>query len=228
MDIRIVHGPGNSAARVGLAAGETVTAEGGAMIAMSGGLSVETTTKSRGGGGGIIAGLKRMLTGESFFINHFTAADAPGELWLAAELPGDMLTMRLQNAGKLIVQSGSFVACAPGVEMDLSWQGFKSFFSGERVFWISLSGSGEVLLSSFGAIYEVEVSGEYIVDTGHIVAFEDSLQFSITKAGASWISSMLGGEGLVCKFNGQGKVWCQSHNRGGFGGEIGPRLRPRS
>jgi uncharacterized protein (AIM24 family) len=74
----------------------------------------------------------------------------------------------------------------------------------------------------------VEVSGEYIVDTGHIVAFEDSLEFSITKAGASWISSILGGEGLVCKFNGQGRVWCQSHNRSGFGTQLGPRLRARS
>ena len=67
-----------------------------------------------------------------------------------------------------------------------------------------------------------------IVDTGHIVAFNEGLSFEITKAGGSWISSFLGGEGFVCKFNGKGTVWCQSHNQGSFGGILGPTLRPRN
>ena len=66
------------------------------------------------------------------------------------------------------------------------------------------------------------------MDTGHIVAFNDTLDFSITKAGGSWISSFLGGEGLVCKFKGKGTVWCQSHNASGFGKILGPRLKPRT
>ena len=120
------------------------------------------------------------------------------------------------------------MACDDSVNVDMNWQGLKSVFSGERLFWLNLSGAGGVVLSSFGAIYSVEVDGEYIVDTGHIVAFNETLDFKISKAGASWVSSILGGEGFVCRFQGQGTVWCQSHNGPGFGKALGPKLRPRS
>ena len=112
--------------------------------------------------------------------------------------------------------------------MDMSWQGFgKAVFSGESAFWIRMSGSGPLILSAFGAIYPIQVDGEVIVDTGHIVAFEESLSWDITKAGKSWVSSFLGGEGLVAKFKGQGTVWCQSHNADSFGEALGPSLLPR-
>ena len=99
--------------------------------------------------------------------------------------------------------------------------------SGEGLFWVKCTGVGDVFLNSFGAIYEVDVNGEYTVDTGHIVAFEDTLQFNVGKAGASLIGSMLGGEGLVCKFQGQGKLYCQSHNPPSFGKALSPDLKPR-
>ena len=73
----------------------------------------------------------------------------------------------------------------------------------------------------------MDVDGEYIVDSGHIVAFEESLDFTITKAGSSWLHSILGGEGLVCKFRGRGRVWMQSHNPSSFGKHLGPKLKPR-
>jgi len=191
MEATIDYGPGNAAAKVSLAAGETFTAEGGAMIAMSGDMSIETTTHKKGSGG-ILKAAKRMLAGESFFLNHFTAGPEGGEVWLAT-----------------------------------GWQGFKSLLSGESMFWLHLSGAGKVILNSFGAIYPVEVAGDHIVDTGHIVAFNETLDFKITKAGKSWISSILGGEGLVCRFHGQGTVWCQSHNAVSFGTTLGRMLRPR-
>ncbi len=84
-----------------------------------------------------------------------------------------------------------------------------------------------MIVNSFGAIYPVKVNGEYIVDTGHIVAFEESLNFSLTKAGKSWMNSFLGGEGLVCKFRGNGTIWLQSHNTSSFGAILGPKLKPR-
>jgi uncharacterized protein (TIGR00266 family) len=226
MDIEITNGPGNAAAHVRLQPGEHFTGESGAMIAMSGGMQVETTTHKRGSGG-VLKALKRMLTGESFFLNHYTATQ-PGEVILGTQLAGDMMRYDLAPAMNLIVQSGAYVASHPSVELDLSWQGFgKAMFSGEAMFWIRCSGQGPMVLASFGAIYPIAVNGEYIVDTGHIVAFEETLQFDITKAGKSWISSMLGGEGLVCKFKGQGTVWCQSHNADAFGSMLGPLLRPR-
>jgi len=226
MQIEIVHGPGNSAAKLMLQPQESVTAEAGAMIAMSGDMSLTTSTHQRSGGG-LLKAAKRMLSGESFFLNHFEAGGQGGELYLATTLPGDMMQYDLDNEN-LIVQSGSFVACDSSVDLDMGWQGFKSFLSGESIFWLHLKGSGPLVLNSFGAIYPIKIDGEHIVDTGHIVAFNETLDFSITKAGKSWIGSFLGGEGLVCKFGGKGTVWCQSHNASGFGHTLGPMLRPRS
>jgi uncharacterized protein (TIGR00266 family) len=99
--------------------------------------------------------------------------------------------------------------------------------SKESLFWVKASGQGTVIFNSFGAIYQIQVNGEHIVDTGHIVAFEETLAFSLTKAGKSWMSSILGGEGLVCKFKGKGIVWVQSHNSSSFGSALGPKLKPR-
>jgi uncharacterized protein (TIGR00266 family) len=227
MDVQIMMRPGNSAARLRLGPNESITAEAGAMIAMSGNVSIFTSTHQRTGASGIMSGLKRMLAGESFFMNHFTAPATGGEVWVATTLAGDMMTYELRNES-LIVQSGSFVACEQGVNIDLGWQGLKSLFSGESLFWLNMKGAGKVVLSSFGAIYPVQVDGEVIVDTGHIVAFNETLNFTVTKAGGSWISAILGGEGLVCRFTGRGTVWCQSHNPTGFGRTLGPQLRPRS
>lgn len=225
MDIELMHRPGNTAAKIRLAAGETCTAEAGAMIAMGGNVKVETTTHKKGKGG-LLKAAKRLFAGESLFLNHFTPEGDAGEVWIGADLAGDMMEYDLDNEN-LIVQSGSFIACEHDVEVDLGWQGFKSLFSGESVFWLNLKGQGKVLLSSFGAIYPVEVDGEYIVDSGHIVAFNETLDFSITKAGKSWLHSFLGGEGLVCKFQGRGTVWCQSHNPSSFGWTLSPGLRQR-
>lgn len=225
MQVEFLHRPGNTAATLLLAAGESCTTESGAMIAMSGQLDIETTTHKRGKGG-LLKAAKRLFGGESFFLNHFTARSGPGEVVLGTALAGDMMDYTL-DGDALLVQAGSFVACEQGVEIDTTWQGFKNLLSGESLFWLKLSGRGKVVLSSFGAIYPIEVDGEHIVDTGHIVAFQETLEFSLTKAGKSWLHSMLGGEGLVCKFKGRGTVWCQSHNPGSFGMSLRPTLKPR-
>lgn len=225
MNVDIQHGPGAAAARVTLASGESCTAEAGAMIAMSGDMSIQTTTRQRKGAG-LLKSAKRLLGGESFFINHFTAGSQGGEVWLATTLAGDMMQYELEGE-TLIVQSGSWVASDPNVEIDVGWQGFKSLLAGEGIFWLQLKGTGKVILSSFGAIYPIELDGQTIVDSGHIVAFNETLDFSLTKAGSSWLSSFLGGEGLVCKFEGRGTVWCQSHNPSTFGKVLGPMLKPR-
>ncbi|MCB1316280.1 MAG: TIGR00266 family protein [Leptospiraceae bacterium] len=225
MEVKIEHSPGNATARLALSAGETVTAEAGVMIAMSGNINIETTTHKKGQGG-VLKALKRMLSGESFFLNHFTANGGPGEVVVAPTLAGDLMSYELKGE-TLVVQSGSFLASEHSVNMDMGWQGFKSMFSGESMFWLKMSGSGKIVLSSFGAIYPIEVDGAVIVDTGHIVAFHESLKFSIKKAGTSLIGSFLGGEGLVTRFEGKGTVWCQSHNAGNFGSSLTPHLRPR-
>lgn len=167
-----------------------------------------------------------MISGESFFLNHYSAGSQGGKVWLAATQAGDMMVKNLNGEG-IIVQGGSYVASTEGIDMNMSWQGFKSLVSKEGLFWLAIKGKGTVVINSFGAIYPIEVNGSHIVDTGHIVAFEETLNFSLTKAGKSWVSSILGGEGLVCKFSGKGTVWVQSHNTSAFGNSLGPKLKPR-
>lgn len=217
--------PGSTAAEVKLSAGEEFTAEAGAMIAMSPDMGITTTTYKKQSGN-ILKSLKRMISGESFFLNHYKAGQAGGTVWLGTTMAGDMMERQL-NGETLIVQGGSYVASTPDIDIDLSWQGFKNVISKEGLFWLKIKGQGTVVLNSFGAIYPIHVDGEHIVDTGHIVAFEETLNFSLTKAGKSWLSSILGGEGLVCKFKGKGTVWVQSHNTSSFGSILGPRLKPR-
>jgi uncharacterized protein (TIGR00266 family) len=227
MQIEIVARPASSAARVILGAGETLTAEVGSMIALSSGVHVETMARRKGASGGLMAGMKRMFAGENFFLNHFTAQRDAAEIILGPSLMGDVMHHNLQG-GNLIVQGSSWLASGANVNIDATFPGLgKALFSGERVFWVKLSGTGDVLLNSFGAIYPVDVNGAYTVDTGHIVAFEDTLNFGIGKASDSLIGSFLGGEGLVCKFTGQGRLYCQTHNPPSFGSMLGPLLRAR-
>lgn len=225
LDVTIQMRPGSAAAEVKLQPNQTFTAEGGAMIAMSPSIQMKTSTHTKTSGG-IIKGLKRMLSGESFFLNHYSAGNDGGTVWLGAVQAGDMMVKELNGEG-IIVQGGSYVASSPGIEINTNWQGFKSLLSRESLFWLGIKGKGTVIVNSFGAIYPMQINGEYIVDTGHIVAFEESLNFTLTKAGKSWISSILGGEGLVCKFKGQGTVWIQSHNTSSFGSILGRKLKPR-
>ncbi len=228
MKHKILSRPAASVARLLLNQGESVTCEVGAMIAMTPEFEVETTTKKKGGGGGGMGkALKRMFAGESLFLNHFTATGSRQSLIIGPQMLGDIMHFPLRG-GSLIVQGSSWLASDTDIEIDATWQGLgKALFSGEGMFWLKCSGAGDLFLSSFGAIYEIEVDGEHVVDTGHIVAFEDTLQFSVTKAGKSWIGSFLGGEGLVCRFSGQGRLFCQSHNPPSFGKAIGSKLKPR-
>jgi uncharacterized protein (TIGR00266 family) len=226
MQIELLQQPDSTIARISLDAGEEIVAEAGSMVAMSSNLQASTTLR-KGKGGGILGGLKRMVAGESLFLSVFRSPTSDNEILLAPRLLGDVLQYQMTSTD-LVVQAGSYLASTSEVNIELGFQGFKSLFSGENIFWLNMSGSGDLLLSSFGAIYEVPVRGEYIVDTGHIVAFEKSLTFEITKPpGSSWLSTFLGGEGLVCRFKGNGRLFCQTHNATAFGREVGSRLPPR-
>lgn len=219
-------GPASAVVRLHLNKDEEITCEVGAMIAMSTKLTVETTTKQRGAKNGVMQGIRRIFSGENLFINHFTAQADEQYLILGPTLMGDIAHHHLEQ-GALIIQGGSWLASDTRISVDTTFQGLgNAFFSGEGAFWVKCTGNGDIFLNSFGAIYEVEVDGEYIVDTGHIVAFEDSLQFKVEKAGSSWIGAMLGGEGLVCRFSGKGKLYCQSHNPPALGYFLRSSLKP--
>jgi uncharacterized protein (TIGR00266 family) len=225
MKLEFLHQPDSAIAKITMKPQEELVAEAGSMVAMSAGMQVSTTLR-QGKGGGLLGGLKRMLAGESLFMSVFRSGNSEAEIYLAPKLMGDILPYSLKGT-ELVVQSTGYLASTPGVDINLGFTGFKSLFSGESLFWLTMSGSGSVLLSSFGSIYTVDVEGEYVVDTGHIVAFERTLNYEIGKANNNWAAAFLGGEGFVCRFRGHGKVYCQTHNPGAFGRLVGSKLPPR-
>jgi len=196
--------------KINLAAGESVIAESGAMVAHSAGVAIKTEAR-----GGILQAAKRsLLGGESFFVNTFTAEGGAGEIYFTPATTGDLECVTL-NSQEIIMSTGAFVCSSPGVTIDSKWGGFKAMFSGEGLFFLKASGTGELFFSSFGAIHKVQVQGEYIVDTGHIVAFEPSLSFKLEKVGGLK-SLFLSGEGLVCRFSGSGTLYVQTRNQNSF------------
>ncbi|SEJ58936.1 TIGR00266 family protein [Demequina mangrovi] len=207
MDVTINAGPAFAMGTITVPPGGSVRVEAGAMAMTRGDISIETSTR-----GGFMSGLKRSLGGESFFVNDFHSGSG-GQVGVAATLPGDMAEVTLDGSGALLVQSGSWIASDPSIQVDSKWGGGKSFFSGEGLILLRCTGAGELLLASYGAIQAFELApGETLtLDTGHVVAFDDSVQFSVRKAG-SWKSTLLGGEGLVTDFTGPGRVWLQTRS----------------
>ena len=131
------------------------------MIAMSTQLHVETTSQRRGGPGGLLRGIKRLFSGENFFLNHFTATSHDQTLIIGPSLLGDIMHYPL-TGGTLVVQGSSWLASSAGIDIDATWQGLgKALFSGEGMFWVKCSGSGDLLLNSFGAIHRIDVHGEH-------------------------------------------------------------------
>lgn len=184
---------------VQIPAGQTLKVEASAMATMDTNLVMKAKMKG---------GLSRFLTGESLFINEFTAQNGPGEIGIAPGSPGDLEHVHLNNE-TIFLQSSAFVAATPGVQTDSKWQGFKGFFSGESLFLIRCSGVGDLWFNTYGAMIEVDVTQDYIVDTGYIVAFTEGLQYEVGMLGGLR-TSFLSSEGLVCRFSGQGKVWIQT------------------
>ena len=227
MDINITHRPSYAMAEVSLGQNEAIVSEGGAMVTMSGDVNIETSTMSTGSGGQkLLSGLKRMLTGESFFLNKFTSSGANGGIvTLAPTLVGDIEHVKLGDT-PLLVQSSSYLAASDGVTMDTHFSGMKGFFSGESLFWIKMTGPGDLLISSFGAIFHKDIDGTFVCDTGHIAAFEEGLDFTVKKVGG-WKATLLSGEGLVTEFKGKGRLYMQTHNAPAFGQMLGKMLPPR-
>ena len=227
MKIEIVGKGSFASALIHLNPGETFVSEAGAMYRASANMDIDVTTKTRGKGG-FFSGLKRLLGGESFFMSTYQVLDGnPGEVGLAPTHQGEIKAVPLDGSKAWLCAGGSYLGSTPGLHIDTEWQGFKGFFTGESIFFVVVEGRGMLLVEAFGRVSEIEVTEELIVDTGHLVAFEDTLDYEITKAGRSWINTWLAGEGLVMKFSGHGKILVQSHNPNEFGKTIGPRLPAR-
>jgi len=224
MQVDIVASPAFAFATVTIPPGGDLLVEAGAMASMSDGVDVETKAR-----GGVLSGLKRsVLGGETFFINTFRAA-AGGTVGVAPELPGDMTVIPVDASQPVLVQSGSWIASDSSVDIDTKWGGSKTFFSGKGLFLLRCTGAGDMLVASYGAILaRTLAAGEtFTLDTGFVVAFDESVQYDVHKAG-NWKTTILGGEGLVTKFTGPGRLWMQTRSPQDLIGWIVPQIPTRS
>jgi len=197
--------------------GETLKVEASAMATMDTNLQMKTKFKG---------GFSRLLTGESIFINEYTAQGGVGEIGISPGAPGDLEHIYLNN-DTVFLQNSAFVASSMNIDVATKWQGFMSgFFSGEGLFLIKCSGKGDLWFNTFGAMIEIDVNDDFVVDTGHIVGFTEGLEYDISTVGG-YKSLFFSGEGLVCRFRGQGKVWIQTKKLGAFENWVWP-YRPEA
>ncbi|MBM3657920.1 MAG: TIGR00266 family protein [Actinobacteria bacterium] len=220
MRTEVSYSPAFAMATVSLEQGESVKAEAGAMMAMSPGIEIQTSTQ-----GGVLKGLKRsVLGGESFFMNTFKATGPDAHVVLAPTLPGDIVTWEMANQ-TIYLQSGAYLASAETIDIDTKWGGAKTFFSREGLFMLKCTGTGQLVVSSYGAIVAKDLQpGEvYTVDSGHMVGWGEGIQYNVRKAG-NWKSTILGGEGLVVELTGPGRIYVQTRSEDAFLGWLIPKL----
>ena len=220
MQHEIVHGPSHALLKVQLAPGEKLIAEAGSMVTHSDGIGMEVKLNSGSKAGCVgtfmaifVAIVRKFVGGDSFFVNHFTGAASGGsEVTIAPALNGSVESKTLQAGEKIMLTAGSYLASTPDINLEMRWGGFSSIFSKEGSFFVEASGPGTLFYNAYGGIFPVQVNGTYVVDNGHIVAFDSTLEFDIGTAGGGLMGMMASGEGLVCKFKGQGTVYLQSRN----------------
>jgi uncharacterized protein (TIGR00266 family) len=224
MQTEILYRPSYSVVRVTLQRQEKIQVESGSMVGMSPDVQMQTEAS-----GGLLKSLTRsMFGGESFFMNTYTAAAEGDTLLLAPPLPGDIDVIQMQGEN-FLVQSGSYLASSQGVNVDTQWSGAKTFFGSEGLIMLRVSGSGTLIVSSYGAIHpmELEAGRKYVVDTGHLVLFEAKVGFKVKKV-AGWKSTLFSGEGLVVELTGPGKAYLQSRSQDSFLSWLIPRLPKQS
>ncbi|WP_410613837.1 TIGR00266 family protein [Amycolatopsis sp. lyj-109] len=210
MQVGIRQQPSFAVARLMLAPGEPCQVESGAMMATSYGVQVQSQAQ-----GGIMKGLGRaFLSGESFFISTFTAPQNGGWVDVAANLPGDIQVITLDGRTGWAVTRGCWLASSHGVQTETKWGGMKNLMGGEGGFLTHATGQGQLLVSCYGAVETITLQqGEMVtIDTGHVVAYADTVQYQIRKVAQGIIQSMKSGEGLVFDFVGPGQIMTQTRN----------------
>ncbi|MEP7148774.1 MAG: TIGR00266 family protein [Acidobacteriota bacterium] len=215
----ILHQGAFALAVVKLQPDQAIHAEAGAMVSMSANIDLHSEMK-----GGVFGALKRAVGGESAFVSTFTAQGGPGEVTFAPGTPGDVAGIEMRGQ-TFMVQSSSYLAGDKSLVVDTKFGGAKSFFGGEGLFVLQVSGTGLLLVSSFGSIHRktLTVGEKYVIDTGHLVAWEGHMQYNLRKAAKSgFLRSFLSGEGMVAEFSGPGEILIQTRNLAAFAGLLRP------
>lgn len=231
MQHQIEFGPSFAWLKVQLAPNEMIQAEAGAMVRQTPGLEMDTRLNA-GRKAGFFAKFKaffaaiarKFLGGETMFVNDFHGPQG-GEVVLAPGLSGQIMHQQLDGNRTLFIQARAYLASTGSVDTQLRFGGLKSMFGGEGLVLQECKGTGDVWINSYGGITEVPINGSFVVDTGHVVAFDGDIKFKIKGVAGGLKAFFFSGEGLVCEFTGQGRVWIQSRNLSALVGWVSPYLR---
>ncbi len=188
--------------------GETMKNETGAMAFMTSEMKMDTNT-----GGGLLKGLGRALSGDTIFLNFFTAEADNQKIGFSARTPGKIMPIKLDGTNSIIGQKNAFLAAQEDVNLDIYFKNSlgTGIFGGEGFVLQKFTGNGMVFLEIDGEVIERELQpGEKIlVDPGHVAAMEESVQFDIERVKGA--KNILFGEGLFfSRLTGPGKVWLQT------------------
>jgi uncharacterized protein (TIGR00266 family) len=196
---------------------DSIVAESDAMASMSSSITLRT----RWNGGFVAAVLRRLFGSESLFLNEFSTTTR-GELVLTQPMPGDIECLELKGQS-LYLQPGAFLACDPGVTLGLGYAGLRSLLAREGLFRLKVSGQGRIWFGGYGGIIEKDLAGEYVVDSGHLLAYEPTVALRLGMSG-SLFSSLLGGEGLVMRLQGPGRIYLQTRSLGALASWVNRHL----
>ena len=215
-----IHGDDLQTVAIELDPNETVIAEAGSMNWMDGGISFEA---KMGDGSEVNSSFmnklfsvgKRVLTGESIFLTHFTnIGSGKKEVAFAAPYPGSIIPIDLKEVnGEILCQKDAFLCAAMGTNVSIAFNKRigAGFFGGEGFILQKLRGNGLAFLHAGGTVVKKKLNNEtLLIDTGCIVAFTNTLEYNIEKAG-NLKSMIFGGEGLfLATVKGTGTVYLQS------------------
>ncbi len=213
----ITHGPSFAMLRVDLQPGQVFVGEAGAMVARHQQVGMEVKMNAGRSAGFFdflkamtIAVIRKFVGGETFFVNHFQTS-TPGSVWVAPSLSGHIHHRRLHGE-TLVLSTGAYLGHVGDIDIRMKFGGLKALLAKEGAFFLEVSGTGDLWFNSYGGIHAVDINGPYVVDNGHLVGYEGQLSFNIRSAGGGLMGLVASGEGLVCEFNGQGRVYLQSRN----------------
>ena len=201
--------------------GEAMITESGAMSWMTPNMLMETTS-----GGGIGKLFGRAFSGESLFLNRYSAQGGTGMIAFASSFPGDIKAFEIQPGNEVIVQKSAFLAATEGVELAVHFQKKlgSGFFGGEGFIMQKLSGRGLAFVEFDGYIkeYTLEAGQQMVIDTGYLAAMDGSCSMDIvTVKGVKNV--VFGGEGLFnTVVTGPGRIWIQSMPAVQLAGAIRP------
>ena len=209
--------------KIDLQPDEGIFAEAGSMVNMSGNMAMEAKLK-----GGIIAGLKRAVSGESLFLTRFASGNGPGFVSFAGTMTGKIFPAIISPKKDFIAQKSSFLCCEETVNLDIAFTKRlrAGFFGGEGFILQRMTGTGTAFLHCCGDIIEISLNeGEVVkVQTGLVVGFESTVRYDIALAGGI-TTALFGGEGLfVTTLTGPGKVVLQSMDLAKIAASIIPFL----